>query len=79
MDAKPDIFHLYFAVPAAQGDDDIIDLASDMDLDDSVSSPTSSSVKQILLNIHFDQQVYAIRLPSNATIGKIRFLNIFIP
>lgn len=57
---------------STSADPDIIDLTSDMDLAENRAStafsPSSSSAKQILFNIHFDQQVYGILLPSSATI-----------
>lgn len=61
-------------VSSNSADDDLIDLASDMDLDASMSSTSSTTTKQILFNIHFDQKIFDIRLPSTATIGKIYFL-----
>ncbi|XP_073846108.1 fas associated factor casp isoform X4 [Musca autumnalis] len=48
----------------------------DMDLAENRASaafsPSSSSVKPIIFNIHFDQQIYDIRLPSSATIEQLK-------
>ncbi|XP_075165902.1 fas associated factor casp [Haematobia irritans] len=67
----------FVPVASTSADADIIDLTSDMDLAEnrtstSAASPSSSGSKPILFNIHFDQQIYDIRLPSNATIEQLK-------
>ncbi|XP_005179507.1 FAS-associated factor 1 isoform X2 [Musca domestica] len=66
----------FVPVASTSADPDIIDLTSDMDLAENRAStafsPSSSSAKQILFNIHFDQQVYGILLPSSATIQQLK-------
>uniref|UniRef100_A0A1B0FPV9 UBX domain-containing protein n=1 Tax=Glossina morsitans morsitans TaxID=37546 RepID=A0A1B0FPV9_GLOMM len=62
----------FVPVSSNSADDDLIDLASDMDLDASMSSTSSTTTKQILFNIHFDQKIFDIRLPSTATIEQLK-------
>lgn len=55
------------AGPSTSSDADIIDLTSDMDADAKKKDP-----KQLTFNIHYNQQVYTINLPSTATVADLK-------
>ncbi|XP_037948410.1 FAS-associated factor 1 [Teleopsis dalmanni] len=54
-------------VASTSTDAEIVDLTSDINLD---SKSNESNI--IIFNIHYNQQVYTIRLPSNATIESLK-------
>ncbi|XP_023307578.2 FAS-associated factor 1 [Lucilia cuprina] len=72
----------FVPVASTSSDADIIDLTSDMDIAEhrtstnamaSLSSSSAPSlIRQIIFNIHFDQQIYDIRLPSTSTIEQLK-------
>ncbi|XP_004535779.1 FAS-associated factor 1 isoform X1 [Ceratitis capitata] len=53
---------------STSADAEIIDLTSDMDLDPA----KHNDVKTLILNIHYNEAVYTIRLPSIATIEQLK-------
>ncbi|XP_036332127.1 LOW QUALITY PROTEIN: FAS-associated factor 1 [Rhagoletis pomonella] len=53
---------------STSADAEIIDLTSDMDLDPA----RHNDVKTLVLNIHYNESVYTIRLPSIATIEQLK-------